>query len=181
MLNPLESDTVAALAGRRIDAEDAEVSQFPLSMIPAVKKAPSYLLRKEKVKLLVSSAACGADLLAIETALDAGIQCRVILPFEQDRFRQSSVIDRPGNWGALFDRIISLVDNNGDLIVLQEHQSAKRAYQRVNEVIIQEVSTSINKRRLAIIVWEGQPRVNDDATADFQRLAREGQTHCCPR
>lgn len=171
MLKRLESDTVAALAGRRIDAEDTKVSQFPLAMIPIVKHALSDLLLKEGVSLLICSAACGADLLALDAALEAGIRCRVILPFEPSRFRQTSVIDRPGDWGALFDRIVSFVDNKGDLIVLRDNQSAKCAYQRANEVIIREVIAAPNPRHLAIIVWEGRPRLNDDATAEFRRLA----------
>ena len=171
MAKRLETDTVAALAGRRIDAEGAKVSQFPLAMIPVVRRALSDLMRKEGVSLLVCSAACGADLLALDAALEAGIRCRVILPFEQSRFRQTSVIDRPGDWGVLFDRIISLVDSKGDLIVLSEGKSAKHAYQRANEVIIHEVIATLVPRRIAIIVWEGRPRRNNDATAEFRRLA----------
>lgn len=167
----LESDTVAALAGRRIDAEDAKVSQFPLVKVPIVKQALSDLFRKESVSLLICSAACGADLLALDAALEAGIRCRVILPFEQNRFRQTSVIDRPGDWGDLFDRIVSLVDSKGDLTVLRDERSTKRAYQRVNEIIIQEVIAAPIPRRLAIIVWEGRPRLKDDVTAEFRRLA----------
>jgi hypothetical protein len=171
IIKRLESEAVAALAGRRIDAEDAKVSQFPLAMIPIVRHALSDLLRKEAVSLLICSAACGADLLALDAALEAGIRCRIILPFEQSRFRQTSVIDRPGDWGALFDRIVSLVDSRGELIVLRDDQSDERAYQRVNEVIIREASAASIPRRLAILVWEGRPRLQDDATAEFSRLA----------
>lgn len=167
----LERDTVAALAGRRIDAEDAKVSQFPLAKVPIVKQALSDLFRKESVSLLICSAACGADLLALDAALEAGIRCRVILPFEQSRFRQTSVIDRPGDWGVLFDRIVSLVDSKGDLIVLREDKSAKHAYQRTNEVIIHEATAALIPRRIAVIVWEGRPRRKDDVTAEFRRLA----------
>jgi hypothetical protein len=167
-----ESDTAAALAGRRIDAVDAKVSQFPLAMIPIVKRAISDLLRKEEVNLLVCSAACGADLVALDAAFEIGIRCRIVLPFEQSRFRQTSVTDRPGDWGVLFDRIVSLVDSKGDLIVLPDGQNPERAYQHANEVIIREVSAVLNPRRLAILVWEGRPRQRGDATAEFRRLAK---------
>jgi hypothetical protein len=171
MLKRLESDTVAVLAGRRIDAEGTKVSQFSPTMIRIVKRALSDLLIKEGVSLLICSAACGADLLALDAALGAGIRCRVILPFEPSRFRQTSVIDRPGDWGAIFDRIISLVDSRGDLIVLRDEQGVKCAYQRANEAIIREAIAASNPRRLAIIVWEGRPRLKDDTTAEFRRLA----------
>lgn len=167
----LESEAVAALAGRRIDAEGAKVSQFPLAMAPIVKQALANLFQKESIKLLVCSAACGADLLALDAALAAGIHCRVILPFEQNRFRQTSVIDRPGDWGDLFDQIVSFVESKGDLIVLRGNQSAKQAYQRANEVIINEATAALIRRRVAVIVWEGRPRRKDDATSEFRGLA----------
>lgn len=165
------NETVAALAGRRVDAVETKVRQFPLAMAPIVKLTLSKLLREERVSLLICSAACGADLLALDAALEAGIRCRVILPFEKNLFRQTSVVDRPGDWGALYDRIVSFVDSKGDLIVLREDQNAEHAYQRANEVIIREVNAAPNPRRIAIIVWEGRPRLKDDATAEFRRLA----------
>lgn len=164
-------ETVAALVGRRIDADDTRIHQFPLVMVPVVRLALFKLLREERVGLLICSAACGADLLALDVALEAGIQCRVILPFDQRHFRKTSVTDRPGDWGALFDRIISTVDRKGGLVVLNTEDSAERGYQKANEAIIQEAIQTSSLRRLAIIVWEGHPRQRDDATAEFRRLA----------
>ena len=165
------NDVVAALAGRRIDAKDAKVVQFPLANVPAVKLSLSELLRKEQVGLLICSAASGADLLALDAALDTGIRCRIILPFDPKHFRRTSVVDRPGDWGGLFDRIISLVDGEGGLIVLNGDVSAECSYQQANEAIIREAVTASNTRPLAILVWEGRPRAKDDATAEFRRLA----------
>jgi hypothetical protein len=162
---------VAALAGRRIDAKETTVVQFPLANVPAVRAALCNLLQKEGVNLLICSAACGADLVALEVALETGIRCRVILPFDRSRFRQTSVIDCPGEWGRLFDRIIPLVDSKGDLVVISDDQIPKCAYQRANETIIREAVAASNTRALAIIVWEGRPRPKDDATAEFRRLA----------
>ena len=168
----IEHKAVAALVGRRIDADGTSVPQFPLGMVPAVRKALDQLLREERVNLLICSAACGADLLALDVALNAGIRCRVILPFDQTRFRQTSVTDRPGNWGLLFDRIISVVKSKGDLVVLNGQQTPEQAYSEANKEIIHEIMHAPGVRRLAIIVWEGHPRTTDDATAQFQRLAQ---------
>jgi hypothetical protein len=140
-------------------------------MVPFVKQAIANMLRNEGVGLMICSAACGADLLALAAAYEAGIRCRIILPFERTRFRQTSVIDRPGNWEVLFDRIVSLVDDKGDLVVIREEPSKKRAYQQANELIVQEASAAPNARRLAVLVWEGRPRLKDDLTAEFLRLA----------
>src|SRR6266513_899405 len=114
----LRSGAVAALAGRRIDAPDTKEPRFPLPMAPEVRKMLLALLRREKIRLLICSAACGADLIALDAALKLGIRCRVVLPFEPDKFRRTSVVDRPGDWGSLFDHALSVVESSGDLQVL---------------------------------------------------------------
>src|SRR5215510_14628657 len=97
---------VAALAGRRIDAADASTSRFPLANTELVRERLQALLRAEQSDALVCSAAYGADLIALDVAGALGLRRRVVLPFAAERFRQSSVTDRPGDWGPLFDQII---------------------------------------------------------------------------
>ena len=62
----------AALAGRRVDTPHAQVARFPLSRVPAVRAAIKDALLQHQVGELVSSAACGADLLALSVAEELG-------------------------------------------------------------------------------------------------------------
>lgn len=98
---------IAALAGRRIDAPDADKKRFPLAIKETVYARILDLFHKHAVKILVSSAACGADLPAHKAARESGIERCVILPFEREKFRKTSVTDRLGNWGKPFDEICS--------------------------------------------------------------------------
>ena len=163
---------MAALAGRRIDAQDATVPRFPLRNVPLVRARLQGLFAREGVELLVCSAACGADLTALDVACAAGIRCKVVLPFEVKRFRATSVLDRPGDWGELFDRLMRRIDGAGGLVVLSDEAHAERAYQRANEVIVEEACRGARgRRRLAVIVWEGRARDGEDTTDNFRRLA----------
>jgi hypothetical protein len=163
---------VAALAGRRIDASSASQPHFPLEAVPKVRRDISEMFSREHIGLLVCSAACGADLIALETASAAGIECRVVLPFERCRFRAASVIDRPGDWGQIFDRVIALAEGSGNLRVLPGSKDDNSSYLKANEFIIKEAITEARGRpALAIIVWEGKPRDHNDATDSFRRLA----------
>lgn len=163
---------VAALAGRRIDAMDADIKRFPLNRVDAVKDALAELIRVEQLDLLVCSAACGADLLALEAALSHGVRCRVVLPYDPAEFRRTSVMDRPGEWGTLYDRVVASVGNSGDLVVLVGPSDDARAYSRANEAIVLEASVAAKPgSAIAILVWEGQPRDGSDATAEFRQLA----------
>ena len=109
---------IIALAGRRIDAPDAETTRFSLKMKDTVREKILEFFKDEKVTTLVSSAACGSDLLAQDAARELKIRRHVILPFSQRRFRRTSVTDRPGDWGELFDEICGEVKRDGNLIIL---------------------------------------------------------------
>ena len=68
-----ESAAIVAFAGRRIDAPDAETPRFPLSQVNVVQKKIEELFRRDNVKTLICSAACGADLIALRIVQKLGI------------------------------------------------------------------------------------------------------------
>jgi len=166
---------VIALAGRRIDADGSEPPRFPLSNIRPVRMRLVDIFVRERALALVSSAACGADLLALEEAERLGLRRRIVLPFSTERFRVTSVIDRPGDWGRLFDHIIASARAAGDLVVLETHAvGGDAAYAAANAAIIREaesLAAEAELRRVAVIVWEGAARPEGDATGGFQHLA----------
>ena len=182
----MESTTgyVIALAGRRIDPPDARTARFPLSNVPMVREQLAALFVAVEPCALVCSAACGADLLALEAAQALGLRCRVVLPFDLRRFRESSVTDRPGDWGPVFDRIIDAVVSVGDLVVLEATPGDEQAYAAANETILREAhalaqqsASGIAGRSapgtvLAVLVWDGRTRGADDLTASFATAAR---------
>src|SRR4029453_11245478 len=67
---------------------------------------------------LVTSAACGADLLALSSAADLRLRRRVVLPFAPELFRHPSVTDRPVDWGPVFDETLLQLQAAGDLLIL---------------------------------------------------------------
>lgn len=173
---------IITLAGRRIDAHDASVARFPLEVSPAVRTHIRALLKELGATTLVSSAACGADLLALEAAGELGLHRRVVLPFAPARFRASSVIDRPGDWGNIFDRVIADVERTGDLVLIDVEPEAQAAFRSTNRAILDEAQKLASRRRgnrttqqrhiLAVIVWDGHSRGEIDLTVDFANQAR---------
>lgn len=178
-----------ALAGRRIDAPDAEAARFPLSNASIVRERLRTLFEEQKADTLVCSAACGSDLLALSTARDLGLQFRIILPFQSDRFRETSVTDRPGDWGILFDELCLEAKVSGNLLILDSTGEDDEAYLATNKRILDEVTLlaqrNINEHSadcnpqgltqgdaIVVIVWEGQTRGDEDMTAAFADLGR---------
>jgi hypothetical protein len=118
---------------------------------------------------------CGAELIALDVAGVLELRRRVVLPFAPERFRQTSVTDRPGDWGPLFDRIIGEVRAEGDLVVLGLHEGDLPTYAAANEAILNEAEALAGGEPwqvVAVIVWEGRVRGPDDLTEAFATLAR---------
>ena len=159
---------VAALAGRRVDATGSEVRRFPAENVPTVRDRIRNALMN--VQVLVSSAACGADLIALEQAGELGIRRRVVLPFRQEQFRQTSVVDRPGDWGPVFDRIMDELNVNSDVVTLTYRPVDPEAYAAANDAILSEgerISREVSQDIACIVIWDGKSRGGDDLTAAF--------------
>lgn len=174
---PPAAGPIIALAGRRIDALDAP-ERFPLRNAHEVAERIRAFLAQHRALALVSSAACGADLLAQRLATDLGFDRRIVLPFPPDRFRDSSVTDRPGNWGPLYDEILRITPPAA-IRVLYPNDEPDDAYAAVNAAILEDAEALARRAPagaahpiLAVVVWEGAPRGADDLTADFAAKAR---------
>jgi hypothetical protein len=170
---------VVALAGRRIDPAGADPARFPLEQVPLVRQRVADALRELRATALVCSAACGADIVALEQAERLGVRRRIVLPFAPQRFRESSVTDRPGDWGPKFDRQIASAISARDLVVLDVAGDGELAYAAANKAIVGEATelarsrgAATEQRLIALLVWEGSARAGGDATADFGSLAR---------
>jgi hypothetical protein len=165
---------IFALAGRRIDLPDAEPCRFPLRNVDVVRTRLRAVFESHVPGTLVCSGACGADLLALDIAGALGWRRRVILPFDRVRFRDSSVTDRQGNWGILYDRILDEVERAGDLLI-EALPVAQAAYAWANGRILEEaecLAADSGESPRAIVVWEGNAGKPGDLTLDFAAAAK---------
>ena len=167
---------IIALAGRRVDASDSKSVRFPSTPenLETVRKRILDLLKTKDASALVSSAACGAELLALSAADTLGVRRIVVLPFERSKFRETSVTDRPGKWGSLYDSILDKVQRAGDLRILHL-KSEEDAYAETNHVIVDEAISLGQELRVpvgAALVWDGKSRGKGDLTEEFGRYAR---------
>lgn len=163
---------VIALAGRRIDAPNAATPSFPEANINEVKARLRTFFTSRKVSTLVCSAACGADLAALEVAATLGIHRVVILPFAPEIFRETSVTDRPGNWGPVYDKLMHEVQP----IVLNYSKDDADAYTNTNLLILDHAKQK-NDQSEALVVWNQKPRSSGDASLHFMHEAKKRNMH----
>lgn len=172
--DPARQLSVVALAGRRVDAPDAREDRFPPGNVLMVEERIRKCFQKG-VRVLVCSAACGSDLLALGVASELGMRRRVVLPFARALFRETSVTDRPGDWGERYDRVLNEVERQRDLVILGYEQTDPAAYARTNAAIVDEalrIARQDGKVARALAVWDGKSRGSEDLTAQFLDEAR---------
>jgi hypothetical protein len=176
-------EMIIALAGRRVDPKDQNPPRF--SSTPEAVELVRLRIRDKLLSLqasvLVSSAACGADLLAVAEAGKLGIRRLVILPFDRNTFRSTSVTDRPGDWGPLYDAQLDEVQAHGDLVIAPVAPTDK-AYLEANLRIIDQalsLAETIQKPVGAVRVWEGKSRGEGDLTEEFGNYARKKGLRVC--
>jgi hypothetical protein len=170
---------VVALAGRRIDAEGAP-PRFPLDQAPRVKGWLTRLLRDLQPDALVCSAACGADLLALEAAAALKIPVTIVLPFAPERFRETSVVDRPGDWGRRYDAVMKRATNGamaGSIHVIEPSSGQDDVYVAATDAILDDAqklageAAGEESELVAVVVWEGASRGEGDLTEYFRQGA----------
>jgi hypothetical protein len=94
----------------------------------------------------------------------------VLLPSEPAVFRSSSVVDRPGDWGEMFDRLVKEV--NVEILDVPEGQTG---YLETNIRLLERAQTlasSNNTVARALVIWNKKSRGPDDVTGHFLEQAR---------
>lgn len=170
------SPVVIALAGRRIDAPGGS-ERFPLRNRESVAARIAERFRALGAGAVVASGACGADLLGHQVARALGLRSRVVLSCEPARFRELSVVDRPGDWGPIFDDICRSAAAVGDLVVIRDSSAGVRPHASTNRAVLDEAAVLAKEaspaaKPVAVVVWDGSSRGEGDVSLDFAGAAR---------
>jgi hypothetical protein len=94
----------------------------------------------------------------------------VLLPSEPEAFRESSVTDRPGNWGELYDQVLKTA--RVEILKLPEGQ---KGYLETNVKLLdrgQQLARENGVPAEALVIWNGSSRGQDDVTAHFVQDAK---------
>lgn len=164
---------VIAFAGRRVDAAGAPKCRFPEEMVASVRERLRDAFQKLQPSGLVCSAAAGSDLLAISVAQELGIPQEIVLSQTAERFRDDSVLDRPGDWGEAYDGAVRRAGEQGRLTALSE-ASGDTAHLQGNEAILDRAVAIAGgpERVVCLVAWDGRSRGPDDITGAFLNSAR---------
>lgn len=97
---------IAAFSGHMIDRADRGQPRFPKEIVPSIKEKMQEIIAEEGIQIGYCSAACGADLLFIESMLERGGEVNVVLPFNAEDFKKTSVEFAGPEWVERFNTLL---------------------------------------------------------------------------
>jgi len=103
ILDVVKLPNVVVFAGHMIDEPGRRPIRFPAAVSPIVSTYLDTRLDQLNANFGYCSAACGGDLLFIETMLARGGEVHIVLPFSKDDFIASSVAYAGNDWVKRFD------------------------------------------------------------------------------
>ena len=159
---------VAVLTGHMIDRPERAEPRFPPDREPAVKAAILEHLERSGARIGYASAACGSDLIFLETILELGGEAHVVLPYAHEQFLRDSVEIVPGSqWGERFDEVLRKSKVTVASKQRLEHGGisydfANRYLYGLSTIHAQQLQTEL----LRLAVWNGRPGDGPGGTAD---------------
>lgn len=123
---------IVVFGGVQADAPGAPVSRFPESQVADVSGRVRSLLSALRPRLLMGAAASGGDLVILEQALDLGLKAHIVLPFQPDRFRQTSVTSRGPAWVDRYEAVLAQVSRGRAVLEVLEEPEDDAVYIRAN-------------------------------------------------
>jgi class 3 adenylate cyclase/tetratricopeptide (TPR) repeat protein len=111
---------VLIYSGHMIDRPDRSTARFPAALEQSVRAQVRAAFERLSPIAAYGSAACGADLLCLEVAREAGCETHIVLPFPPDAFREASVAFAGGDWTERLDRAL---ENADSVTVTSDHHA----------------------------------------------------------
>jgi class 3 adenylate cyclase/tetratricopeptide (TPR) repeat protein len=166
--NILRIPRVVVSAGHMIDRPGRARPRFPARLEAAVGKAIRDRIVKVDGRVGFASAACGSDILFLESILELGGEAHVVLPFEKDLFvRESVSIGPDGRWAARFAEVIARATQ----VILASHQKMQGgsvSYDYANLVLhgLANVRAGeLGSELVPLAVWDGRTGDGPGGTA----------------
>jgi hypothetical protein len=165
------SQSIIAVAGRRIDSSDAQPARFPFVKVHGVRAAFARKCCSDAARFVGSvrfrSARSRRRVRTTHSDPDHPT-VRACIPRD--------VCRRQTKPGGLYNRLIAEARERGDLIILNFDRDDPSAYAAANQAIIDEALRAAHEGGTAASahsrgrVWEGAARNGDDATDHFRRI-----------
>ena len=154
----LKIPTIVVFAGHMIDKPGRSVARFPPQLETAVRDRLRARLQELNVGLGYASAACGSDIIFLETILELGGEAHIVLPYNQGQFMEDSVeISSEGAWRERFNGVMQRASEV--LIASEQRMEGGVPFEYANLMLHGLASIRAEQLETALIplaVWDGK-------------------------
>jgi class 3 adenylate cyclase len=156
--------------GHMIDRPERETARFPPELEGPAAGSIRQRIRRLRPAAGYASAACGADILFLESMLAERREFHVVLPVSPEEFLPSSVEFLPGgDWRRRFERVLATASS---VTAASDHASSDSASTFVYANLILSGMAALHARLLetelvGLAVWDGQRGDGPGGTASL--------------
>lgn len=169
---------VVVFSGHMLDQPNRPVPRFPAAQEKIVKQEILKRLTALKAGFGYASAACGADILFLESMLELKGEINIVLPFDPEVFVKTSVDLLPGtNWRHRFN---ALLEQTAQLYVIGQRPASEATtpYEYANLMLdgmAKLRARSLETGMTTLAVWDEKVEGGEGGTAAFirHRLAQK--------
>jgi class 3 adenylate cyclase len=150
--------SVVVFAGHMIDRPERAVPRFPPQLEGRVHAAIRERLRKLNAGVGYASAACGSDIMFLETLQEMGGESHVVLPYNQKQFVEDSVELVPDtDWGARFEQVLR---RSTDVLVASEQRMEGGVPFEYTNLLLHGLASiradQLETELIPLVVWDGK-------------------------
>jgi class 3 adenylate cyclase len=152
----LPAPRVIVFSGHMVDGEASPRLRFAADWEPEVKRAVKRYLERTNARIGFASAACGSDIIFLETMLELGGEINVVLPSDPDSFGKSSVEGCSGT--GWLDRFHRILDAAKQVILASEHSEGDVFLAYANILLYglaKSRARQVDGALCALTIWDG--------------------------
>lgn len=173
---------VIVFTGHMLDTAERSSPRFPAQNEVSVKKTLQNFVHESKAKWGFASAACGADILFLETMQQFGLESNIVLPYQEEVFIKKSVIrDNPeAGWEPRFQQVKHYTESQAGVHLwnssIQFFEGCNLYYRYANLVIYGLAlikAKQLDSKLLHLAVWNGEKSTDVGGTFDAISCWRE--------
>ena len=149
---------IVAFSGHVLD-RPGSTPRFPPEAEEMAKKEIVNALEEMGANCGYSSAACGTDILFLETMIERGAETHVFLPFAKEEFIETSVRRAGGNWVARFERVLDQATSI-HYVTKDGYNGEDTLYSFCNDVLLGFAAMrgrGMDEDPKLLVFWDGQP------------------------
>jgi hypothetical protein len=152
-------ELAVVFTGHMTDLPGRNSPRFPEKMARSVSDEIGWklleLYNEHESMFLISSAARGADIIAIEHAHQLGVKNHIVIPFSAEDFVETSVIGtHMGGWKRRFNKVLNSTGLEGyDYIDALYGDSEKPESYEVCNIKMWELAKTISRKQVLLSFW----------------------------